>query len=153
MSWAASKAVGQRARRRALRALLNDSELFACSIHRILLAEVCANLLQFEPDGRYRVTAGPEMLAREVALLAAQPGDADCALPFQKPDHGRNRMLRGNRDTHVHMVRHKVTLNDLTLLLPSQRVEDCTQLSTCLAEDDFPSSLGHEHNMVLAVPF
>src|SRR4030095_3121149 len=116
------------------------------SARRILLADVCANLLQFEPDGRNRVTAGPEMLAREVALLATQPGDSDCALPFQKPDHRRNWMFGGNRDAHVHMVRHKVTFNDLTLLLPSQRVEDCTQLSTRLAEDDFPSSLGHEHN-------
>jgi hypothetical protein len=74
------------------------------------------------------------MLAREVALLAAQPGDGDCALPFQKPDHRRNRMFGGNRDAHVHMVRHKVTFNDLTLLLPSQRVEDCTQLSTFSCE-------------------
>jgi hypothetical protein len=29
-------------------------------------------------------------------------------------------------------------------------VEDGTQLSTRLAEDDFPSSLGHEHNVVLS---
>src|SRR5258707_2273305 len=132
---------------------MDDSELSACSIRCILLADVRANLLQFKPDGRYGVTAGPEMLAREVALLAAQPGDGDCTLSFQKPDHGCNRMFRGNLDTHVHMVRHNMTLNDLILLLPSQRVEDCTQLSTRLAEDDFPSSLGHEHNMVLAVPF
>ena len=48
------------------------SELSA--IRRILLAYGYANLLQFEPDGRYRVTAGPEMLAREVALLARSAG-------------------------------------------------------------------------------
>jgi len=33
-----------------------------------------------------------------------------------------------------------VALDDLTLLLPSQRVEDCTQVSTRLAEDGFPPS-------------
>src|SRR5450755_2237240 len=38
-------------RRRAMRALRVDSELSACSIRRVLLADVCADLLQFEPDG------------------------------------------------------------------------------------------------------
>jgi hypothetical protein len=37
--------------------------------------------------------------------------------------------------------------------LPSQRVEDRTQLPTRLAEDRFPASFGYEHNVVLAVPF
>ena len=73
--------------------------------------------------------------------------------PFRNPNHGRNPMLGGNRDAHVHMVPHKVTFNNLTLPLPSQRVEVCRPLSKRLAEDDFPSSLGHEHNMALAVPF
>src|SRR5688572_18721210 len=101
-------------------------------------------MLQFEPDSRYCVAAGPEMLAREVALLAAQPGDGDGALPFQKSDHGCHRMLGGNRDTHMHMVRHQVALDDLALLLPSQCVEGRTQLSTRLPEDGFPSPLGYE---------
>ena len=34
-----------------MRALLVDSELCACSIRSVLLAEVSAHLLQFEPDG------------------------------------------------------------------------------------------------------
>ena len=57
-------------------------------------------------------------------------------------------MFGGNRDTHVHMVRHQMAFNDLALLLPSQRVEDCTQLPTRLAEDGFAASLGYEHNVV-----
>jgi hypothetical protein len=35
------------------------------------------------------------------------------------------------------------------LLLPSQLVEDCTPLTTRLAENGFPPSLGHEHNLIL----
>jgi SRSO17 transposase len=54
---------GGGSRRRALRALLADSKLSDCSIRRFLLADVCADLFQFEPDGGYRVTAGPEMFA------------------------------------------------------------------------------------------
>jgi hypothetical protein len=57
-------------RRRALRALLAHSELSGCSIRRILLADVCADLLQFEPDVRYCVTSGPEMLTREVLFFS-----------------------------------------------------------------------------------
>jgi hypothetical protein len=52
-----------------LRALLVGSELSACAIRSILLADVGADLFQFEPDGRYSLTAGPEVLAREVSLF------------------------------------------------------------------------------------
>ena len=112
-----------------------------------------ANRLPFEPDSGHRVPAGPEMLAREVPLLTAQPGDSDGALPFQKPDHRRDRMLRRNRDAHMHMVWQQVALDNLALLLLSQRMKDRSQLSTRLAEDGFPPTLGYEHTMVLAVPF
>ena len=135
-----------------MRALLVDSELPG-TIRGILLADVCADLLQFEPDGRYSVAAGPEMLAREVSLFTEQARDCDRALAFQKSDHGRHRVLRWNRDAHVNMVWHQVPLDDLALLLFSQGMEDCAQLPTRLAKDDLPSSFGHEHNMVLAVPF
>ncbi len=94
-----------------------------------------------------------EMLARKVPLFAAQPGDGNRALPFQKSDHRCDRMLRGNRDAHVHLVRHQVPLNDLALLLPSQRVKDRAQLPARLAEDGFAPPFRHEHNLVLAVPF
>ena len=89
-----------------MRALLVDSELSAYSIRRFLLADVGADLPQFEPDGRYRITAGPEVLACEVSFLTTQAGDCDGALPFQKPDHRSYRMLGWNSDTNVHMVGH-----------------------------------------------
>jgi len=51
------------------------------------------------------------------------------------------------------MVRHEVPFNNLTLLLPSQGVENLSQMTARLAEDRFPPPLGNKHNMVLAVPF
>jgi hypothetical protein len=71
---------------------------------------------QFEPDGRYRITAGPNMLAAKTALPAAEASDGDRTLPLQKSDHRRDRMLGRNRDAHVDMVRHEVPLDDLALL-------------------------------------
>ena len=88
------------------------------------------------------------MLAREVSFFTAQTGDSDGALPLQKPDHRGDRVLGWNRDTHVHVVRHQVPLDDLAFFLPGERVEDCAQLPTRLAEDGLPSSFRHEHNVV-----
>jgi hypothetical protein len=129
------------------------SELPAYSIRRFLFADVGANLFQFEPDGRYRITAGPEVLACEVSFLTTQAGDGDSTLPFEKPDHRSYRMLGWNGDANVHMVGHQMAFDNLALLLPSQGVEDRTQLPTRLAEDGFPSPFGYENNVVLAVPF
>ena len=136
-----------------MRALFVISELSACSIRRFLLADVRADLLQFEPDGGYSIAAGPEVLAGEVPFLATEPGHSDRALAFQKPDHRRHRVLGWNRDAHVHVVRHQMTLDNLALLLPSQRVENRTQLLAGVAEDGFPPAFGHEYYVVLAVPF
>jgi hypothetical protein len=47
-------------------------------------------------------------------------------------------MLGRNCDTHMHMVWHQMALEDLALLLSSQVVEDCTRLTTRLAENGFP---------------
>src|SRR5258707_1550801 len=101
----------------------------------------------------HSVTAGPQMFAREIPLLPAQPGNSDRTLPFQKPDHGSHRVLGGNRDTHVHMVRHQMPFDNLALLLPGQRMENRSQMLTRLPENYFAPSLGHDNDMVLAVPF
>ena len=53
------------------RALVNGSELPACSIRALLFADVLADPLEFKPDCGDGVAAGPEMLARKIALLTA----------------------------------------------------------------------------------
>ena len=135
------------------RASSNDSKLSVCSIRSFLFADVLADLLQFEADRRDSVTAGPQMFAREIPLLPAQPGNSNCALPLQKSDHRSYRVLGGNRDAHMHMIRHQVSFDNLTLLLPGQRMEDRSQMTTRLPENYFAPSLGNEHDMILAVPF
>src|SRR5260221_5095053 len=135
------------------RACINSSKLSVLSIRGFLLADVLADLLEFKADCGHCVAAGPEMLARKIPLLATQPGNGDRALPLQKPDHRRYRVLGGNRDTHVHMVRHQMPFENLALLLLGQRMENLPQMTARLPEYHFAPSLGHEHNMVLAVPF
>jgi hypothetical protein len=131
-----------------------DSELSAVSIRFFLFADVLADLLQLEPDGGYGVSTGPEMLMlpREVPLLAAHSGYGDRALPFEKPDHRSHRVLGGNRDTHMHVIRHQMTIENLALFLPGQRMKDFSQVSACFPEQHLAPPLGNEHHMVFAVP-
>jgi len=118
------------------------SKLSTGSIRFFLFADVLADLLQLEPDGGHGVTTGPEMLPREVPLLAAQSGYGDSALPFEKPDHRSHRVLGGNRYTHMHMVRHQVPLQNLALFLPGQGVENFSQLPTRLSKQHLRRRLG-----------
>jgi hypothetical protein len=132
-----------------LRALTVTSELSACSIRRFLLANVGANLLQFEPDGGYGIPAGQKCSPEKFRSLPYKRAMAMALFPSET----RSPTPRGNGDAHVHVIRHQVSLNDLALLLPSQRMKDRAQLTTRLAEGGFSSPFGHEYDMVLAVPF
>ena len=135
------------------RAYSITSKLAVCSIRALLLADVLADLFQFKSYRGNSIAPSPEMLAREVPFLAAQPGNRDRTLPFEKPDDGSHRVFGWNSDAHMHMVRHEVPFENLAFLLPRQCMKNRSQLPTCLPKDGFPSALGHEHHMVLAVPF
>src|SRR5438128_6781575 len=111
------------------RAFVKGSELSVCSIRSFLFADVLADLLQFKADRGDSVAAGPEMLARKIPLLAAQPRNGDRTVPFQKPNHGSYRVLGGNRDTPRHRVRHQMPFDNLALLLPGQRMENLSQMT------------------------
>src|SRR5664280_223452 len=74
----------------------------------ILLADVFADLLQFGSDRGDGIAPGPEMFARGIPFLAAQPGNRNGTLPFEIPDHRSHRVLWENRDAHVHMVWHQM---------------------------------------------
>jgi hypothetical protein len=62
-------------------------------------------------------------------------------------------MLGWNRDADVHVVRHQVPFQNLTLFLLRQRMENRTQLAADLAENHLPPAFGDEHHVILAVPF
>jgi len=130
------------------RALVRDSELSAVSIRFFLFADVLADLLQLEPDGGYGVSTGPEMLAREISLFATHSGYGDRALPFRKPDHRGDRMLGRNRDAHMDVVRHQMSIQNLAFFLPGPSVENLSQVSPRLSKEYFATSLGNEHHMV-----
>jgi hypothetical protein len=134
------------------RALVMDSELSAVSIRFFLFADVLADLLQLESDGGYGISTGPEMPAREISLFATPSGYGHRALPFQKPDHRSYRVLGGNRDTRMHVIRQQRAIQNLANFLPGQRVQDFSQVPARLSQQHFAPSLGDEHPMLFAVP-
>src|SRR5262249_60580879 len=114
----------------------------SATIRGILLADVLAHLLQFEPDRGDRVAASLEVFVREVPLLSGKPCDGNRALPFQETDHRSDWMLRWNRDAHVHVIRHQVSLHDRALLLLRQSVENRAQWSSDIPKDRFTRCFG-----------
>jgi hypothetical protein len=72
--------------------------------------------------------------------------------PFKNPIIEATGVLGWNRDAHMHMVRHQMPFNNLAFRLLRQRMEDPSQLLARFAEDYLPSSFGHKHHMILAVP-
>ena len=111
-----------------------DSKRSPGSIRFFLFADVLANLLQLETDRGHRVATSPEMLAREIPLLAAQSGYGNSALPLEKPDHRGHRMLGGNGDAHMHVVWHQMAIQNLALFLPGPSVEDFSQVPARLSK-------------------
>ena len=135
------------------RASVNGSELSACAIRALLLADVLADLLQFKSDGGDGVAPGPKVFAREIPFLAAQPGNRNRTLPFEKPNDRSHWVLGRNGDAHVHVVWHQMPFENWAFLLPRQTMENWPQLTAGLPKDHFPPTFRHEHHVILAVPF
>jgi len=148
MSGAASKAVTRWDRRRAAVRLGHEIR----TVRFFLFADVLADLLQLDPDGGGGITPGPEMLPREVSLLAAQSSCGGTALPLEKTDHRGPRVLGGNCYAHMQVIRHQVPIQHLALFLPSQSVKDVSQGSASLSEQHLAPSVGEEYDMVFTVP-
>jgi hypothetical protein len=65
------------------------------------------------------------MLPGEIALLTAKlSGHGDGALPFEKPNHRSHRVLRGNRDTHMHVIQKQMPFQYLAFFLLGKGMEN-----------------------------
>src|SRR6266550_7523876 len=130
-------------------------EAAAVTIRGFLFADVFAYLRTCSNSKLTVDTAYPRAQKCSPVKFRSLPhkrGHRYGALPFQKSDHRGHRILRRDRDAHVHMVRQRVSLHDLALLLPRQCVEYFSQLAPCLAKQHLAPPLGHKHHMILTVP-
>ena len=105
------------------------------------------------PDGGNEVPPRPEVLADEVPLpLAERPRDVNRALALDVPDDLRDRILRRDREHHVHVVGHQVPLLDAAFLLLRKRPEDRPEVAAQLSVEHLPPAFRNEHDVVLALP-
>jgi hypothetical protein len=77
----------------------------------------------------------------------------NCALSFDIASHLADRVLWWDRNHHVDVIRHEVTLFDSAFLLPSQPVEHLSQMRLQFPVKRLPAVLGNECDVIFAVPF
>src|SRR5215510_196985 len=122
------------------------------SIRALLVANVAANLFFVEPNGRDRITSSPEMLSSEVPFFALHSSNGDRALALDKSNHRSDRMFGRDRDTHMHMIQHQMSFNELALFLLRQFMEDLAEMFTNLPIQHLAAIFGDKNNMVFAIP-
>ena len=93
----------------------------------------------------------PEVLTHEVVLSLPVNPEMDRAFALDEPDHLRYRVLRRNRDHHVHMIRHQVPFFDLRLHLSRELVEHLGEIPAKLQIQRLPSTFRDEYDVVFAV--
>ena len=119
----------------------------------LLFADVGTDLLQLKSHRGHRVPPRPKVLARKVALLPAKlSGNGSGTLPLQEADHVRHCILGGNGDTHRDVIGHDMPLDNLTLFLARQRMEDRSQLPSHLAIQLPSPSFRDKNYVILALP-
>jgi len=65
---------------------------------------------------------------RVLASSHARPGNVDGRFPLDEAHDLGHGVLRGNREEHVHVIRHHVPLLNPTFLLLGQRAKDFPQM-------------------------
>ena len=85
------------------------------------------------------------MLPHKVTLaLAIHPRQMNRALTLDIPDHLRHRILRRDRNHHVHVIRHQVPFFDSTLLLFRELSKHLTKMFPQLLIQRLAPTLGNE---------
>ncbi len=119
----------------------------------LLIADVFADRRLVGPHRRHEVAPCPEMVARKIFPPSdICPGNVDRALAFDKPDDLGYRIFRRNRDQHMHVVDHQVSLLDLGLSLLGQVVKDLAQMLAKLSVQGLAAVFRDKHYVVLAFP-
>src|SRR5580692_1826105 len=133
---------------------LHQVELVDALVLDLLFADVLSDHLFVSPHRRDEVASRPEVLPHEVPLpLHERPRDVDGALPLDEPDDLRDRILRWNRQQHVHVIRHQVSFLDGAFLLLRKRSKNSAEVASEFEIQRLSAVLRDEHDVVLAFPF
>src|SRR5205823_13212692 len=101
-----------------------------------------------------RSTLGPRNAdPQNSASSLHKPVPSESPSSLDIPYHLRHRVLRRNRNHHVHMIRHQMPFLDSTLLLLCQPPEDLPQIPPQFFVQRLSTALRDEHHMIFALPF
>src|SRR5712691_6022618 len=81
------------------------------------------------------------------------PGQVDRTLSFDVPHNLRHRIFGWDRDHHMHVIRHQMSLFNAALLLRRELSEHLPQVPSQLAIQRLPPALWNEDHVVFALPF
>ena len=110
------------------------------------------SLLRHDPPSK-RSNLGPEVLPHKIPFpFRISPRDMDRTLSFDVSDHLGDRILRGNRYHHMHVIWHQMTFLDSALLLPAQTSQNFSQLTADLAKYRFLTVFRYGNYVVLTLP-
>ena len=118
----------------------------------LLFADVLGDLGKLETYGRNSIASRPEVLTREIAILAFHPSNGNRALALQEADDAGHGMLGWDGYADVDVVGHDMAFHDGTLLLFCQGVKYLSEMFSDLPPQYFSAILGYEDDMILAVP-
>src|SRR5262245_30262724 len=139
---------------RGLRFLLKDLPLLYSFVHGFLVLNVLPNHRLVAAHRRDKVPPGPELLPHKVAHLPAKGArNVNRTLPSEIPHHLRHRILRGNREQHVDVIRAQMPLLHLALLLAGQLPEHLAQGGAQLAVQRLAPPFGDKDHVIFAFPF
>ena len=119
----------------------------------LLLPDVLTNYALIAAHGGYEVPSRPEVLAHEIPLpLAVHPRQMNSTLAFDISNYLRYRVLGGNRNHHIHMIRSQMPFFNLTLLPLGQPSENFPKIPSQFLVKSFPAAFRDEHHMGVALP-
>jgi len=120
-------------RRRAKARLCYVLELSGLFHPRFLLADVLADCSSSKADRGDSVTAGPRRCRREIPLLTQSRQFAIALFPSKNPITEATGAW-GDRDAHMHMAGIRCPSDNLTFLLPGQRMGKSVPMTARLPE-------------------
>src|SRR5882757_9096107 len=129
--------------------LAPEVHLLQTLILLLLVPNVVPYDLFIPPNRRYEISSRPEALTDEISpVFSIHPRQMYGAPSFDEANHLRNGILRRDRDHHVNMIGHQMSLLDPALLLLGQPTEYLPKILPQLDVQRLSSALRNENNVV-----
>jgi hypothetical protein len=131
-----------------------EVHLLQALVFLLLVPNVVPYDLFIPTNRRYEIPSRPEALTDKIPpVFPIHTRQVYGALSLDEADHLRNGVLGRDRDHHVNVIGHQMSLLDPALLLLSQPTEYLSKVLPQLDIQRLSSAFGNENNVVFTLPF